>query len=120
MKKAINDGVTFVGSTLVIGVKFPKVDDIYSFTDLLNANRITGKYYIINTSKKYNINSFSRALDSEDKDYDNMYAFTVETGNLTPGVLMVELTANIPAHGNLPARTEVAVCSTGIAIIKNE
>ena len=55
MKKAINDGVTFVGSTLVIGVKFPKVDDIYSFTDLLSANRITGKYYIINTNKKYNI-----------------------------------------------------------------
>lgn len=120
MKKSINDEITFQGSTLVIGVKFPKVDDTYSFTELLEADRITAKYFIINTGVKYPISSFYRVLASDDEDYDNMYAFTMSTENLTPGVVMVELTAQIPAHGSLPARTEVAVCSTGIAVIKDE
>jgi hypothetical protein len=48
-----------------------------------------------------------------------MYAFTVDTSNFkTPGVLMVEIVAEIPAHDNLPERTEIARCSSGIAIME--
>ena len=51
MARAINDDVTIKGSTLVIGVKFPPVDDKYSFNTLLNAGNIKVEYYIINTDK---------------------------------------------------------------------
>lgn len=117
MAKAINDDICIKGSTLVIGVKFPKVDGIYSFTDLLNDGAIEVKYYIINTKNKYTVTNLYHVLEEGDKDYDNMYAFTVETANLVPGVLMVEATATIKAHNNLPKRIEIARCSTGIAII---
>lgn len=120
MRKSINNGIAYIGSTLVIGVKLPKVDDLYSFSDLLADDRITGKYFIINTGKKYSIDSFFRALGKDDADYDNLYQFTVDTTDLSQGVLMVELTVRVPPHGTLPGRVEVAVCSTGIAIIKDE
>lgn len=113
MAKAINDDICIKGSTLVIGVKFPPVDDTYSFTQLLNSGSITVKYYIINTPSKYQATLYK--VDGMD---DNTYAFTVDTTNLVPGVLMVECTATIPAHNSLPRRTEIARCSTGIAIVK--
>lgn len=56
MKKSINDEITFQGSTLVIGVKFPKVDDTYSFTELLEADRITAKYFILATGSGTTLN----------------------------------------------------------------
>lgn len=118
MAKAINDDICIIGSTLVIGVKFPKIDGIYSFSELLQSNSIEVQYYIINTNKKYKVTELYHVLEEGDKDYDNMYAFTIDTTNLTPGVLMVEATAIIPAHNALPKRTEIARCSTGIAIIK--
>lgn len=119
MAKAINDDICIQGSTLVIGVKFKPIDGTYTFTQLLNAGNITVKYYIINTETKYTVSSLYNVLPSDDADYNNMRAFTISnTAALTPGVLMVECIANIPAHGNLPARTEISRCSTGIAIIK--
>jgi hypothetical protein len=42
----------------------------------------------------------------------------VDTTNLKPGVLMVEITIEIPEHNNIPKRTEIARCSTGVAIIE--
>lgn len=118
MAKAINDDISYKGSTLIIGVKFPPVDDIYTFADLLGANNIEVSYYIINTSRKYKVSNLYHVLDKNDPNYNNMYAFTVETKDLVPGVLMVECVATIPAHGALPKRTEIARCSTGIAIIE--
>lgn len=118
MAKAINDDISYKGSTLIIGVKFPPVDDIYTFASLLGSNNIKVSYYIINTSTKYEVETLYHVLDEDDPDYNNMYAFTVETENLVPGVLMVECVAVIPAHGALPQRTEIARCSTGIAIIE--
>ena len=119
MAKAISDDIAYKGSGIIIAVKFPKVDDIYSFADLLAAGYITVKHYIINTSVKTDItNSLYRLYDSTNNDYDNIYAFYVDTTNLKTGVLMVEVTAKIPAHGNLVARTEIARCSTGIAILE--
>lgn len=118
MAKAINDDISYKGSTLIIGVKFPPVDDTYTFANLLGANNIKVYYYIINTGTKYEVTSLYHVLDENDPDYDNMYAFTVETKDLVPGVLMVECIATIPAHGALPKRTEIARCSTGIAIIE--
>lgn len=117
MAKAINDDICIKGSTLVIGVKFPKVDGIYSFTQLIADDAIEVKYYIINTKNKYTVDTLYHVLEEDDKDYDNMYAFTVDTTNLVPGVLMVEATATIKAHNHLPQRIEIARCSTGIAII---
>lgn len=118
MAKAINDDICIIGSTLVIGVKFPKIDGIYSFSQLLESDSIEVYYYIINTNKKYKVTELYHVLEEGDKDYDNMYAFTVDTSDLVPGVLMVEATATIPAHNSLPKRIEIARCSTGIAIIK--
>ena len=118
MVKAINDDICIQGSTLIIGVKFPKVDGLYSFSDLLASGSITVKYYIINTNRKYPVTELYHILQEDDKDYNNMYAFTIDTTNLTPGVLMVETEATIPAHNSLPQRKEIARCSTGIAIIK--
>lgn len=118
MARAINDDIAIKGSTLVIGVKFPPVDDKYSFNDLLNAGNIRVEYYIINTNKKYKVNNLYRVLPTNDKDYNNMYAFTVDTADLTYGVLMVQCTATIPAHDSLPERVEIARCSTGIAVVE--
>lgn len=118
MAKAINDDVTIKGSTLIIGVKFPPVDDTYSFADLLNAGNIRVYYYIVNTSQKYEASSLYKILNSDDPNYNNVFALTIETKNLMPGVLMVECKATIPAHGSLPQRTEIARCSTGIAVIE--
>lgn len=118
MARAINDDITIKGSTLVIGVKFPPVDDKYSFNTLLNAGNIKVEYYIINTDKKYKVENLYRVLSTDDKDYNNMYAFTVDTTNLTYGVLMVQCTATIPAHDSLPERIEIARCSTGIAVVE--
>lgn len=115
MAKAINDDICIKGSTLIIGVKFPKVDDKYDFTYLLNNGLISIKYYIINTNTKYPATLYSIA-DITD---DNSRAFTIsDTSSLHEGVLMVETTAQIPAHDGIPSRTEIARCSTGIAIIE--
>jgi hypothetical protein len=118
MAKAINDDITIKGSTLVIGVKFPPVDDTYSFATLLNAGNIKVYYYIVNTTQKYEVANLYRILEEDDPNYDNVFAFTVETENLIPGVLMVECVANIPEHKPLPKRKEIARCSTGIAVIE--
>jgi heat shock protein HspQ len=61
MARPINDDIAYQGSTLVLAVKFPKVDDKYSFTDLWTSyigedkkeRRIKIYYYIINTTDKY-------------------------------------------------------------------
>ena len=37
MAKAINSDICIQGSTLIVGIKFPPIDDIYSLTTLLNA-----------------------------------------------------------------------------------
>jgi hypothetical protein len=118
MAKAINDDISIKGSTLVIGVKFPPVDDIYTFTSLLNADNIKVYYYIINCKEKHEVTELYKVLDEEDSNYDNMYAFTVDTNDLIPGVLMVEVKATIPAHDKLPQRIEIARCSSGIAIVE--
>ena len=119
MARAINDDISYKGSTIIVGVKFPKVDNLYSFATLLNAGNIKVEYYVINTNTYYDVtNSLYRILPSADSDYDNEYAFTVNTSTLHTGVLMVKCTATIPAHGTLPQRTEIAKCSTGIAIIE--
>jgi hypothetical protein len=118
MARPINDDIAYKGSTLVLGVKFPPVDDTYSFTNLLNAGNIEVYYYIINTKNKYKVDTLYKAWEEDNPDYANMYAFTVETENLVPGVLMVEVVAQIPAHNNLPERTEIARCSSGIAIME--
>lgn len=117
MSKAINDDVCIKGSTLVIGITFPKVDDTYSLQTLLNADNLTVKYYIINTDTKVDVTDSLYTV--EGMDTENARAFTIsDTTSLHEGVLMVEITAQVPAHGGLPARTEIARCSTGIAIIK--
>ena len=115
MAKAINDDICIQGSTLVVGVKFPAVDDIYTFKYLLENNAIIVKYYIINTLNKIDVTDALYIVDGMD---DNTRAFTVDTSKLQEGVLMVEVTATIPAHNGLPQRVEIARDSTGIAIIK--
>ena len=92
MAKAINDDICIQGSTLIIGIKFPPIDDIYSLTTLLNAGNLTVKYYIINTEQKYTVSTLYTIDNVTD---DNSRAFTVSnTDNLTPGELMVYY--NIP------------------------
>lgn len=116
MAKAINDDICIQGSTLIIGIKFPPIDDTYSLTTLLNAGNLTVKYYIINIEQKYTVSTLYTIDNVTD---DNSRAFTVSnTANLTPGVPMVETIAQVLAHNGLPARTEIARCSTSIAIIK--
>lgn len=114
MAKAINNDVCIKGSTLIIGVKFPKVDGLYSFADLLGSGNITVYYYIINTDRKIKAIDLFKVYEDD----DDLYAFTIDTSDLLSGVLMVETIATIPAHDSLPKRTEIARCSTGIAIIK--
>lgn len=124
MNRAINDDVSIKGSTLIVGIKIPTIDGLYSFQQLLDGACVKSiQYYIINTLTKYSVDVQSLYQPYSDdpdnnKQYKDLYAFTVDTTNLKPGVLMVEITMEIPEHNNIPKRTEIARCSTGVAIIE--
>jgi hypothetical protein len=118
MARAINDDVAIKGSDIVIGIYFPPIDDKWKFSDLLAQDNIKEiSYYIINSSKKVSVSTADLYVIDGLTD-DNSRAFTVKTDDLIPGVLMVEIKVTVPAYNGIPKRTEIARCSTGIAIVE--
>jgi hypothetical protein len=95
MVRPINDDIAYKGSTLVLGIKFPPVDGKYTFTELVGDKAVKVVYYIINARTKTEhevTNDLYKAWDeTETPEYANMFAFTVDTSDLVPGVLMVEI-----------------------------
>lgn len=119
MSKPINNDIAYKGSTLILAIKFPEVDGT-SFYEFVSENSIKVRYFIVNTNKKVDVplSSLFHPLDEDDEDYYNVFAFAVDTSELIPGVLMVEIKLKVPANGNIPERIEIARCSTGIAIVE--